>query len=391
MKKNILIDCTPLRGSYTGIAKYIDENVNRLKQDNEKNWFYYYDGLISQKLITAENLQQDFPYLSKLKNYLSSKTLFNRYFKKPLKKLLSLGRELFVNNKKQTYHLYWQPNYIVEPSINAFKTVVTVHDFSFYEHPQWHPQDRLELFNQHFMRNIHQADKIICDSHYIKSCAIKRLNLNEQDIEVIYLGIEHEIFKQYPQQKLIEVKQKFSLPERFILFVGSIEPRKNLLNLLKAYHLLPELEKNNTQLILVGFKGWENQEIMAQINAEKQHINYLGYVSDQELAMIYNLATVFVYPSFYEGFGIPPLEAMACGCPVIVSNSTSMPEVCAEAALYIHPQQVDDISQCLMELLQDTQLQQLYIKKGLKHVQQFCWEKSAQQHMNLFERLLNTP
>jgi glycosyltransferase involved in cell wall biosynthesis len=134
------------------------------------------------------------------------------------------------------------------------------------------------------------------------------------------------------------VKAQYRLPENFILFVGSIEPRKNLKRLLQAYTDMDDKIRKEFKLVLIGFKGWENEEIMRLIHKLKSDIFYLGYLPEEELGKLYNLARLSIYPSLYEGFGLPPLEAMACGCPIIVSHTASLPEVCGDAAFYADPQ-----------------------------------------------------
>ena len=197
----------------------------------------------------------------------------------------------------------------------------------------------------------------------------------------MYHGIDHSLF--YPR------KNK-NLEQKFILAVGSIEPRKNLKNLLLAYASLPLHVKETYHLILVGAGGWENEDIMLLIKQQHSFVTYSGYVNDETLAQLYNDATLFVYPSFYEGFGIPPLEAMACGTPVISSNASSLPEVCADAAFYINPYDVLSMKDAISTLLNDESLRKAFIDKGLKHSQAFTWQKSAKAHSDLFEKLLKS-
>ena len=185
-----------------------------------------------------------------------------------------------------------------------------------------------------------------------------------------------------------DLKVSFDLPKKFIFSVGSIEPRKNLLGLLKAYNLLSNELKKEYKLVLAGFKGWENKEIVDLINQDKENIFYLGFISDQELAKVYNLASCFLFPSFYEGFGLPVLEAMACGTPVVCSDSSSIPEVGGDAVVYCDPYDINDIKDKIEFVLKDSSLQQEMIKKGLERAQLFSWDKSADEHLKVFKSLL---
>ena len=156
----------------------------------------------------------------------------------------------------------------------------------------------------------------------------------------------------------------------------------------KGRHLVLLVVKKDLKLVLAGAPGWRNKKIMALINIEKENIYYLGYVSNQELAFLYNLATLFVFPSLYEGFGLPPLEAVACGCPVVVSNVSALPEICGDAAYYINPYNIDSIAEGIRKLLDDKDLRGELIKKGLERAKTFSWDKSAREHLEVFEETL---
>ena len=159
------------------------------------------------------------------------------------------------------------------------------------------------------------------------------------------------------------------------------------MGLLKAYNLLSNELKKEYKLVLAGFKGWENKEIVDLINQDKQNIFYLGFISDKELAKVYNLASCFLFSSFYEGFGFPVLEAMACGTPVVCSDSSSIPEVGGDAVVYCNPYDINDIKDKIELVLKDASLQQEMIKKGLERAQLFSWDKSADEHLKVFKSL----
>jgi glycosyltransferase involved in cell wall biosynthesis len=189
----------------------------------------------------------------------------------------------------------------------------------------------------------------------------------------------------YDRETVEAFRSAHNLPEKFILFVGSIEPRKNLERLLTAYLQLPEAIKREYKLVLSGFAGWKNSSIMALIQKAQEHVVFLGYISVRDLALLYNAATIFAYPSLYEGFGLPPIEAMACGTPVLVSNVASLPEVCGEAALYCDPLDVEQISGQMQKLLRDTQLQKSLVTRGHARIQDYSWENSASALKQLFK------
>ena len=369
MKPKILIDTISLLSPLTGIGKYTYEVSNILKDRLDIEFFY---GYYSKELIEPSTHQ----------GIKGLKSTINRFpfIKKIFREILFISSRLFASK----YDLYWQPNFIPNRGVKAKKIVTTVHDFSFFIHRDFHPKETLEYFDNNFYKNIYKSDFIITGSKYTKNEILDRLDFTEDKIKVIYHGVNHNVFKLYR-----DIELDFELPTKFILSVGSIEPRKNLLGLLKAYNLLDKNIKDEYKLILVGFKGWENREIIELINSNKEYIDYLGFISTEDLAKVYNLATCFVYPSFYEGFGLPIAEAMACGTAVISSNSSSLPEVGGDSVIYCNPHSIEDIRDKIEMVLSDKALRETISKKGLKRSKLFSWEKSAQEHLEVFKDIIH--
>jgi len=158
------------------------------------------------------------------------------------------------------------------------------------------------------------------------------------------------------------------------------------MRLLQAYRQLPAKVRNEVKLVLAGFRGWDNTDVLELLASLNNDVVYLGYIPEHDLAGLYNLAEAFVYPALYEGFGLPPLEAMACGCPVVVSKVASLPEVCGEAAAYVNPLCVDEISSALEQICNHATERQLLSIKGLQQAAKFSWERSAREHLAVFER-----
>lgn len=362
----LCVDALMLLAPHTGIGRYVYENSLRLGENNRIDITYYY-GYFSKTLL-REPCQSP---LSRIRNFI---------VKRPwLKRFVRFLTASAANNATETFDLYWQGNFIPNPGIKASKKVCTIHDFSFEHDPHWHPEERVAYMKRHLHNSAQTCDLILTGSEYTKHEIIERLDVPSEKVRVIYHGVDHEMFRVYEETPL-----DFALPERFLLFVGSIEPRKNLLLLLQAYSSLKKDFKEDFPLVLIGFKGWENKEVMELIEKESSHIRYLGYLSDRELAFVYNRATIFVFPSLYEGFGLPPLEAMACGTPVIVSNTSSMPEVCGDAAYYVDPKTAANIADGIEKVASDSALQETLRKKGLARAAQFSWERSAKEHGDAF-------
>ncbi len=368
----IAINATPLLSPLTGVGNYTHQLVRELARLGPENDYSYYYGFFSKRIFTVkpEGL------LDGLKEFVKKIPVAGRaarHVKNSLP-LLSL----------RSFKLYFEPNFI-PLKIRAQRRVVTVHDFSFKLHPQWHPKDRIEYFEKNFWKNIDSADRIVVASDFIKDEAVNRFGLPAEKIRTIPNGVNPELFRPCAYSEAAAVRKKYSLPENFILFVGSMEPRKNLLNLLKAYASLPAGLRREFKFVLAGFKGWENREIMELIGRVKEDVVYLGYIPEAELGPLYNLAAFFAYPSYYEGFGFPALEAMASGCPVVVSRAASLPEVCGDAALYVNPLDIESIAHGLRTAAEGESLRKTMRAAGLEKAGQFSWEKSARAHLELFE------
>lgn len=379
--KKILIDAVSLLSPLTGIGRYtyeISSRLRKLSADKYEIFFNY--GFHSKELYGLSDEQTTTEQKAKkLQAFIKKYPL--------LKRLVRSFYLCFTKFYKTEYHLYFQPNFIPNSNIKAKKLICTLHDFSFMLQPHWHTKELIAHYDKKFFL-IKKADHIITCSHFTKQEIVDYMHIADEKISVIYHGVNHALYKPYLQHELEETKTKFSLPNKFLLFVGSIEPRKNLLTLLKAYNLLTSNEKGKLPLVLVGFKGWKNQEIMQEIEKNQEYIRYLGYVSDNQLAHIYTLATLFVYPSLYEGFGLPPLEAMACGTPVVVSNVASLPEVCGDAALYVEPTDAMDIKNKILAIVNNEKLREELSQKSKAQAALFSWDTSAAMHLELFEVLL---
>lgn len=365
--KKIIVDGLSSFGQLSGIGRYAHEISVYLVCSKIFIVDFFYGYIAHNKMI----LQEDQPNVASFRKLM----IKNRFVKSIARMFIHHFSKLFC----PVYDLYWQPNFIPLKGIKAKKIVTTVHDFSWKHYPEFHPKERIEYFEKNFYPSLKRCNHIITGSYFTKNEIMEHTGFSPENISVIYHGINHSLF--YAREKR-EIEQKF------ILAVGSIEPRKNLKNLLIAYASLPLHVKENYHLILVGAGGWNNKEIMMLTQQQYPFVTYSGYVDDEKLAKLYNDATLFIYPSFYEGFGIPPLEAMACGAPVISSNTSSLPEVCADAALYIDPYDIVSIKDSITTLLSDEPLRKSYIDKGFKHSQTFTWEKSAKQHSDLFANLL---
>jgi glycosyltransferase involved in cell wall biosynthesis len=235
------------------------------------------------------------------------------------------------------------------------------------------------------------AKKIIAISCNTKNDLVRLFKINPQKISVIYDGVDERFIPILDRNKIIQGFKKYNLPEKFFLFVSTLEPRKNVVRLLKAYDKLDKLVSFKAtklpHLVLVGQKGWGYREIFETINGArlKNKIVLLDYIKNEDLLVLYNAALAFVFPSLYEGFGLPVLEALACGCPVITSNISSLPEVGNNACLYVNPYQVDEIALAMKRILTDENLRKELQAKGLIQAKKFSWQKTAKETIKVLE------
>ena len=261
------------------------------------------------------------------------------------------------------------------------KKIVTVHDLAYFM-PSLRAYTLLDtLFMRRMIKNsCKRADKIIAVSENTKMDIFNILGINEEKIKVIYEAADEKYKVINNEGRLSEIKEKYNLNREFILFTGGITPRKNLIRLIRAFNNIPD--KISHDLVLTGGKGWNNKKELELIEQNKK-IKRLGFIPDEEMPYLYNLADFFVYPSLYEGFGLPVLEAQACGCPVITSNVSSIPEVSGDSVLYIDPYKTKDIGAKIMMLAKNESLKKDLIRKGFKNVKRFSWDKSTKDILNI--------
>jgi len=278
----------------------------------------------------------------------------------------------------------------VQPLLLPCKGLVTATDLSFMVFPQSFRTFQ-RFYQKLFTRwSIHRAAHVIA----ISSSTARDLNrffaVPGAKVSVVFPGVDAAYVPVLDAQTLAGFRRLRHLPEKIILFVGTLEPRKNLLTLLRAYAQFRRQANTGHKLVLGGGKGWLYEPILAAIKQLGLQTDVIlpGFIPEVELPLWYNMADVFVYPSLYEGFGLPPLEAMACGRPVIVSNASSLPEVVGDAALLVDPHQVDQWADALVLLCQDSDLRVDLAARGLQRARQFTWTRMAQETVQVYRRVL---
>jgi len=274
----------------------------------------------------------------------------------------------------------------VGPLLASCPFVVTVHDLSFMRFPHFfHPAKRLYLSTL-TRASVRRARRVIAVSAHAAQETSKLLGVERGKIDVVYHGVDAR-FEPLPAEEVAAFRVAKQLPPRFVLFVGTLEPRKNLVRLLEAF---ARLKRSDLSLVLAGGRGWYDDEVFARVERLQLQGRIVcpGYVPAEELSLWYNAAEVFAYPSLYEGFGMPVLEAQGCGVPVLTSNLSSLPEAAGNGALLVDPRSVEAIAEGLERLLEDKHLREALRRRGLAHAAGFCWHKTAAETVAVYQRAL---
>jgi len=251
-----------------------------------------------------------------------------------------------------------------------------------------------ELFTKHDLYQLvnwtkysaKQAKKIFTISNFSRDDIIKTYGKNPKDVVTTYLGIKQLSGVEHQKLSMEELKKKFGIDSGYILFVGTLQPRKNIAKLIEAF---AEIKDKQIKLVIVGKKGWLWEEILESPKKYNvaERVKFLDFVGDEDLPSLYKNATCFILPSLYEGFGLPVLEAMKYGCPVLISDVSSLPEVGGDAAVYFDPTNADDIAQKIDQVISDEKTRKEMIGKGYNQVKKFSWEKTAKETLKVLEEL----
>lgn len=375
----IAFNATCLLSPLTGIGQYALHLSKGLqaREDIELKMFY---GVGWSKEIQTKPLPQ-YEALKKItKSLLPNAYSLRRWF---------LQKQFNKGLKGANVDLYHDPNFLAFPFDGP--SVVTVHDLSWIRFPETHPKDRVDAMNRHFEPAMKAAKMIITDSIFVKNELIETFGIENTRIKNIPLGAE-ELFKPLESQETFEVLNILGLMhQNYILAVGTLEPRKNLQVAIFAYMRLPVRIRKKFPLVVVGMKGWHTSALekqMAPLIASGE-IRLLGYLKREELAIVIAGALTLVYPSIYEGFGLPPLEAMSCGVPVIASNVSSLPEVVGDTGFLVNPQDINGISEAIEVMISTPELRQELSNKAVLKSADYSWNICVDQTIAVYQDVLS--
>ena len=284
--------------------------------------------------------------------------------------------------------LFHSPDYLLPP-LSRGKKVVTIHDLSFLRFPEGAEPRLRRYLSAAVPRSVGEADLVLGDSENTRQDIVEFLGVNPDKVEVVYPGVDPAFRPIKDLQPLAAARGLYHLDSPFILSVGTLEPRKNLTTLLDAYAALRSGGDVDHKLVIAGGKGWLYDGIFSRAaeSSLEDDVVFLGYVPEEHLPALYCLSDLLVFPSLYEGFGLPPLEAMACGTPVITSDSSSLPEVVGQAALMVQAEDGEALAEAIKTLLADSGLRKDLVRKGLSRAAEFTWRASGEKLLAVYERL----
>lgn len=375
------IDYTAAVRQGAGVGRFVRSLVNALIELDSVNTYTLFFG--------AEARHSPPPVLPKASNavarplWLSERALNILWYK--------LGIPLPVDVMTGPSDVFHFPDFVLPP-VRRGASVVTVHDLSFLLVPEC-ADDRLRAHLERVVpSSVREADFVTADSENTRNELTTLLDVPSDRIEVVYGGVD-ERFRPVTDESMREaVRRKYGLFFPYILYVGTIEPRKNLGRLLQAYTRLRQHRRLRHRLVIAGGLGWLFQDVLREIDelTAEHEVVFLGRVPDEDLPGLYSLSDLFVFPSLYEGFGLPPLEAMACGTPVVCSNTSSLPEVVGDTGVLVPPEDVEAIADAIGQLLSDPDRRADLGRRALERAQRFTWEQSARRILDIYRRLGQT-
>ncbi|MPM15123.1 D-inositol-3-phosphate glycosyltransferase [bioreactor metagenome] len=382
---HVILGADAIHAPLTGIGRYAFELATRLP---------HCDGVDSLRFYSLGQWIGEQAVLDR------AKTVSTQELNKPTLRRILAGNKLAVRAysilmpiwsqwrmRQLGDSIFHSPNYFLPPFPG--KSVATIHDLSHIVCPQFHPAARVELLKRDLPKSVARADFLITDAESVRREVIEHFAWPEDRICTVPLGVDASFHPRTPQETSPLLRRLGLEHAGYSLYVGTIEPRKNLARLIRAYEKLPEPLRTRVPLVLGGSRGWQADEIhdLMERGARAGWLRYLDFVAQEDLPFLYAGARLFCFPSLYEGFGLPPLEAMASGTPVLTSSTSSLPEVVGDVALTVHPEDEQAITDALQRGLEDDAWNSSASIRGVKRSRAFTWEQCARRTSAIYSQL----
>lgn len=377
----ILIEGSPTFGPRSGVGQYVAYLLKALAEVDTQNQYTIFGFLFfgrpkpPQDIIGKNNIRYKFVRI-----------LPGRVFNRLRKNHLAPPVDLLLGS---SFDVALFTNFTRLPLALTKRSVVIIYDLSFVLYGQYSERRNRVDLAKNVGASIAKSDHVITISESSKQEIIEYYKIDPRKISIISPAVDHAIFYPRSTQEIIGVKSKFNIKNDYILYTGTLEPRKNIAGILAAYEQLPADLQKKTSLVLAGGKGWKDEGIKALVQAAQIKLDVIttGYVADEDLPALYSGALVFAFPSHYEGFGMPPLEAMACGVPVITSDNSSLPEVVGDAGITVAADDTKALTEAMHTVLVDNTKAAHMSKQGLVQAQRFSWAGSGRQLVHLINEV----
>lgn len=365
---------------YSGVSEYTFNLVKALLKINADRKLGHQFKLFYNSFTDLESRMPKF-------DYPATEVIATKYPNKLFNYILTKLGNYPQIDKILDVDLFFMPHLNFAALSPSVKKAITIHDLSFLRYPEYFSW-RKQIWHKSLCvpRILRGFDRITAVSEHTKKDVIELIKIPTDKVHVIKPGIDHGVFHKISDAALLDdIRCRYDLPDKFILFLSTFEPRKNIAAIIQAYEKFSQDHGPTFDLVLVGRDGWNSADILKAIAAYQGpgRIKRIDYIDNHERAPFYNLASVLIYPSLYEGFGLPILEAAACGTPVIAGANSSMPEVAAGASLLVDPFNAAEMTSALASILDNRELRQRMIDNGLAHARDYSWEQTASEYFKL--------
>jgi alpha-1,3-rhamnosyl/mannosyltransferase len=377
----VIFGTDPIKYPLTGIGRYTYELAKGLQshEGSEITELLFLQGRHISQIIPSAS--ETAPGITGLKRMVQRSKLASELYRitSPWLKTQAL--------RPYPQHIYHGPNFYLPPKVD--NCVATFHDLSVFSFPECHPAERVRYMHKELSLTLRRAKVLITDSEFTRQELAKYFNYPLSKIVTASLASSGDFFPRDEEKINLALKSLHVSAGQYSLFAGSIEPRKNIKTLLDAYQQLPMPLRQRYPLVICGFKGWDSESLHKRFKHAEQEgwLRYLGYTRSDQLPWLFAGAMTFIFPSLYEGFGLPVLEAMSSGVPVVCSNSSSLPEVVGTSALMHDPLDVDGFTSSIRMSIEDADWRKMAISSGLKRTKLFSWQRCAQETINAYNQV----
>ncbi len=372
-----------LKGNKTGIPWFADNIIRELAQmpQCECQCDYFSAGCSTEQLMEVEKYKE-------LGIAMNPCSWFKSVAYKLLWPVIHLPYNWFFGNDREITQFF---NFVVPPGVSG-KKVTVIHDMAYMAYPETVNKKTKNWLSLTLKGSCRRADAIVTVSEFSKGEIVRYLGVKPEKITVVYNGVNLDLYHpNYKEEQINEVKRRYQICDEYFLYLGTLEPRKNVERMIEAFALLKKANhKMALQLVIAGGKGWLYESIFRRVKEFEleKDIIFTGYVAEKEVPVLMSGAMAFLFPSLYEGFGIPPIEAMACGTPVITSNAASLPEVVGSAALTVDPYQIEALAEAMHRIAVDEGLRSNLRTLGLEQAKKYTWKNAADALIKLYDSLL---